>query len=262
MKAKTEELLYLLLWAGETLLRPTFRNMTGSYEEWAYRSGLMRQLSVLEKRQLLESQHEQGMERVYRLTEAGRTIALGGRDPVAHWKRAWDGKWRMVLYDVPQAKANLRASLQRSLAERGFGNLQNSVWITPDPLTGERERLLKDPVDVGALFLIEGRACAGESDQEIVSRAWNFDAINAAYDRHAEVLARRPKQATVLDGSAKSFHRWLEEERLVWNEALALDPLLPECLHPANYAGVKAWKRRLEAQNKAGQQIRAFRTAT
>ncbi len=261
MKAKTEEFLYLLLWAGETLLRPNFRNMTGSFEEWAYRNGLMRQLAVLEKQQLLESLGERHIERVHRLTETGRLIALGGRDPVARWKRKWDGNWRMVLYDVPQTQASLRATLRRSLAERGFGYLQNSVWITPDPLIGERERLMKDPVDVGSLILIEARTCAGESDHEIVGKAWNFEAINEAYDRHAAVLTLRPKQGLSLEGAAKSFHRWLEEERLAWNQALALDPLLPECLHPPNYGGVKAWKQRLEAQNKAGQQLRSFRAA-
>jgi len=54
MRAKTEELLYFLLWTAETISRPTWRNMTGSFEGWAYRKGLFRQLQRLENQQWLE----------------------------------------------------------------------------------------------------------------------------------------------------------------------------------------------------------------
>ena len=56
MKAKTEELLYLLLWTADQLCRPTFRNLTDTFEQWAYRQGFHRQLWELERRQFLESQ--------------------------------------------------------------------------------------------------------------------------------------------------------------------------------------------------------------
>ena len=54
MKPKTEEFLNLLLWSADQLMRPTFRNLTDSYESWAYRNGFMRQVATLERQQLLE----------------------------------------------------------------------------------------------------------------------------------------------------------------------------------------------------------------
>ena len=42
MQPKTEEFLNFLLWSADLLARPTFRNLTDSYESWAYRNGLMR----------------------------------------------------------------------------------------------------------------------------------------------------------------------------------------------------------------------------
>src|SRR5437867_5761433 len=101
MQSKTEELLYLLLWTCEGLVRPTFRNLTDSFESWAYRNGFNRQLTELERRTLVESSprgHESS-DRVLRLTEAGRLHALGGRDPEACWLQNWDGIWRLVLFD-------------------------------------------------------------------------------------------------------------------------------------------------------------------
>ena len=90
MKPKTEDLLYTLLWAADTLSRPTFRNLTESFEGWAYRNGLLQQLAALEKQRLIEGQGERSVDRVHRLTEAGRHLALGGCDPAVRWKRRSD----------------------------------------------------------------------------------------------------------------------------------------------------------------------------
>ena len=104
MQARTKELLYLLQWTCETLSRPTWRNLTESFEGWAYRRGLLRQLQRLERQAFLERSPSASGDRLYRLTDAGRLEALHGRDPEASWQRRWDGRWRMVLFDVPESQ--------------------------------------------------------------------------------------------------------------------------------------------------------------
>src|SRR5258708_7330319 len=98
MKPKTEEFLNLLIWSAHLLIRPTFRNLTGSYESWAYRNGLLRQALRMEKQQLIDSNFNAGGDRLFRLTAQGRLRALGGRDPEERWARRWDGHWRLVLF--------------------------------------------------------------------------------------------------------------------------------------------------------------------
>jgi len=49
MQPRTEEFLNLLFWSAEKLMWPTFRNLTDYYESWAYRNGLLRQVSMLEQ---------------------------------------------------------------------------------------------------------------------------------------------------------------------------------------------------------------------
>ncbi|MCW5551312.1 MAG: hypothetical protein KIS67_04010 [Verrucomicrobiae bacterium] len=51
---KTEEFLNLRLWSADLLVRPTFRKLTDSYESWAYRNGLLRQVATLQEHQLIE----------------------------------------------------------------------------------------------------------------------------------------------------------------------------------------------------------------
>jgi DNA-binding transcriptional regulator PaaX len=69
-------------------------------------------------------------------------------------------------------KRATRTTLRRYLRDKGFGYLQNSVWISPDPLAAEREVLGGGKINVESLILLEARPCAGESDAEMVAGAW------------------------------------------------------------------------------------------
>src|SRR5438876_8920259 len=115
VQPRTEEFLNFLLWSSEKLARPTFRNLTESYESWAFRNRLYRQVDALEGQQLLERDSRVPDDRVYRLTWQGRLHALGGRDPQARWSREWDGLWRLILFDVPTAQNSHRTRLRRYL---------------------------------------------------------------------------------------------------------------------------------------------------
>jgi DNA-binding transcriptional regulator PaaX len=258
MHPKTEAFLNLLLWSADMLSRPTFRNLTDSYESWAYRNRLMRQAASLERDQLVERDPSAPDDRMYRLTWQGRLHALGGRDPQARWSRDWDGRWRLVLFDVPTAQNTQRTRLRRYLRDKAFGYLQNSVWITPDPLEEERKILGGGKINVESLLLLEARPCAGESDAEIVAGAWDFEAINRRYARHLKVLDERPGGALRNEPAARALLRWAEAEHGAWLDAVMNDPLLPARILPSKYLGQHAWRRRVEVLRDAGRQLRTF----
>ncbi|HEV7449766.1 MAG TPA: hypothetical protein VGP13_04500 [Candidatus Paceibacterota bacterium] len=68
-----------------------------------------------------------------RLTPAGARFAqvleLSG-SLVANPKR-WDGRWRMVIFDVWERRRPVRDKLRRGLQNAGFYKIQNSVWAYP-----------------------------------------------------------------------------------------------------------------------------------
>ena len=104
---------------------PTFRNLTDSFEAWAYRTGLSRELARLAQRRLLESPPASPtarppVRRALRFTEAGRLHALGGRNSKAQWRRSWDRVWRLVLFDLPVAHALTRERLRTSLGRKAW----------------------------------------------------------------------------------------------------------------------------------------------
>ncbi len=43
----------------------------------------------------------------------------------------WDGKWRIVIFDIPESLRHVRDLLRLKLRQFGFYQLQESVWIFP-----------------------------------------------------------------------------------------------------------------------------------
>jgi len=43
----------------------------------------------------------------------------------------WDGKWRIVIFDVWESRRGLRDRLRILLQKTGFVKIQNSVWVLP-----------------------------------------------------------------------------------------------------------------------------------
>jgi phenylacetic acid degradation operon negative regulatory protein len=257
VRPKTELLLYYLLWSTESLIRPTFRNLNESFEGWAYRTGLFRQVAELERQQLIERKTgDDG--RIYRLTSRGRLHALGGRDPVTQWSRRWDGLWRLVLFDVPVRSNTLRSQFRRYLRRRAFGCLQKSVWITPDPIDDGFLPASSIKADVKSLICLAGRPCSGETDADLVAAAWDFKLINQKYRRHLEILKTRPGAQLTSASHSLAMTRWAEAERNAWNDAVRDDPLLPRRILPPGYLGEKAWQNRAAGFRQAHGALTTF----
>lgn len=245
MKPRTEEFLYFLLWNAEKLTNPTFRNLTDSFESWAYRSGLFRQIQQLEARKLLEREPNAGTAAVYRLSERGRLVALGGFDPPAEWNRTWDRQWRLVVFDFPETEASARARLRFFLRNNRFGCLQKSVWISPDPLNQVTKQLSAAAKDVKLILTLEARPAASEDDRSIVKSAWNFNFVNGLYDECLRIFRKIPKVKPNDANSLLQLQQWGELERSAWRRAISADPLLPEPLLPEGYLGKQAWNERV-----------------
>ena len=43
----------------------------------------------------------------------------------------WDGKWRIVVFDIPVKQNPGREALRKKMKNLGFKQLQKSVWIIP-----------------------------------------------------------------------------------------------------------------------------------
>lgn len=76
---------------------------------------------------------QQGGEKRVRLTEKGERFAAlmheGELKPKK--QKRWDGKWRIVIYDLKKGTPVLRARVRELIQTFGFKMLQRSVWVSP-----------------------------------------------------------------------------------------------------------------------------------
>jgi CRISPR-associated endonuclease Cas2 len=45
--------------------------------------------------------------------------------------KVWDGKWHIVIFDIPEVKRKTRNTLRFHLKKIGFIQVQGSVWVYP-----------------------------------------------------------------------------------------------------------------------------------
>ena len=97
-----------------------------------YPTDVRRSLGQLERRGLVRATTRNG-ERTITLTAAGRAQLAYWQLPSRHRRRPrrWDGRWRLVCFDVPDAERTIRRVLRRKLCEFGFLQVQKSVYLYP-----------------------------------------------------------------------------------------------------------------------------------
>lgn len=59
-------------------------------------------------------------------------------------RKTWDGKWRIVAYDIPAPLSKLRDQVRYILKRAGFMKLQHSVWVFPHDCTHLTELIKAD----------------------------------------------------------------------------------------------------------------------
>ena len=70
----------------------------------------------------------------FSVTPKGILYLLRKRKERLPHKKKWDGKWRLVSFDVPLYDNNRRTFLRGLLKEFGFSKLHGSVWVCPNHL--------------------------------------------------------------------------------------------------------------------------------
>ena len=70
-----------------------------------------------------------------RLTPAGRERMYSQElsSSTLPFSSTWDGKWRMIILDLPEVRKSEREALRYLLKKAGFVCVKNTVWVSPYP---------------------------------------------------------------------------------------------------------------------------------
>lgn len=85
-----------------------------------------------------------------RITKNGMVRALTSRIQELHVTKSkrWDGKWRLVVFDVPEKKKRIRDRFRNGLRQLGLLPLQQSIYVSPYPCFDEIE-FFRELIGVG-----------------------------------------------------------------------------------------------------------------
>lgn len=140
IQSETKQKILLLLFAGVALglsrsPKNYFKILESVAKEW----------KEIKRRRLLDIIREFYNERIvdYRedkngiveivLTKEGKKKALKYQIDEIEIKKPdkWDGKWRIVIFDIPEKRKKAREALRLKLKDIGFKELQKSVFVLP-----------------------------------------------------------------------------------------------------------------------------------
>ncbi len=88
------------------------------------------------------------------LTAKGKQEAVKIRVGLARIPKPlrWDGRWRVVVFDIPEKRRHLRDTVRGLVRNLGFVRLQDSVWAHPYDCE-ELIKLIKTDLRIGAEVL-------------------------------------------------------------------------------------------------------------
>src|SRR5689334_11503418 len=127
MAAKIDwwEVLDLFCWGLDTLSRPSVARALRGFDEDRYRTLGPKFWRRLEAEEWVR-RSGQGSEARFTITSKGRDRCRS-REARVQWDRAWDQKWRIVTFDVPEIRSKDRVALWREFRNCKLGMLQRSV---------------------------------------------------------------------------------------------------------------------------------------
>jgi phenylacetic acid degradation operon negative regulatory protein len=228
---------------GEYLLVRTESVWVGSLisllEPFGLAEGTVRTtLSRMVKKGWLEARRD-GRHAFYSLTGRGRRLLEEGTERIFRPSRreAWDGRWFLLAYSIPQESRRLRDRLRDRLAWLGFGSFGNGVWISPHDVTAEVEELAAQ-LELGDRFVgFSARRVAGEDNAELVARCWDLEALAG---RYRDFVARWSPVLDEVERTDPSPERCFTLRFTLIHEFRRFpldDPYLPRTLLPDPWAG-------------------------
>ena len=147
-----------------TLLRKLDRGATNRKD--LYRR-ITKAVTRLEHSGLVRTSGERGYRRV-EMTDKGRAVIEAARASEYRIPEPafWDGKWRVVIFDIREKRRRARSQLRSLLHGAGFLRLQDSVWIHPYPCD-EFIGLIRAHLKSGTGEMLSFVAEALESDKKL-----------------------------------------------------------------------------------------------
>ncbi|WP_338469678.1 phenylacetic acid degradation operon negative regulatory protein PaaX [Niallia sp. XMNu-256] len=198
-------------------------------------------VSRMMKQGLLQSE-KKGNKSYYELTERGlsRINEAAKRIYKLH-PHDWDGKWRIVMYNIPEEKRQVRDELRKELQWSGFGYLSNGCWISPNNFEKEINLLISKYKIEEYVQLFLSKHVGPQLDFNLVEKCWPLQEIEKKYDEFIDIYSKKfiVDQSVIGSGQMSDEECFMRRANLVheYRKFLFIDPFLPKELLPERWSG-------------------------
>lgn len=176
---RTKILLSLFLLSDVTFSPVSFNDRTQKIFDFSLNqktkgtiAGLLKEGRIIKADSSLESN--------YRLTDSGFAELCLKFPYFRFLKDKWDLKWRVLSYEIPEKKRELRDRLRREVAGWGLGPWHRSFWLTPHPIVENLRQLVSQKEEEKYIQAFESEHVFG--DREIlIEKVWQKTALDKKY---------------------------------------------------------------------------------
>lgn len=134
-------------------------------------------LSGLIKEGLIE---KAGVDGAYHLTEKGFMELCLEFPFFRYLKTNWDGKWRIISYEIPEQKREIRDRLRREMQGWGLGPWHRSFWLTPHPIIPILKDLVSQKEEEKYIQAFESDHIFGDRDI-LIEKVWGKSNLDHSY---------------------------------------------------------------------------------
>ncbi|MGE7183481.1 phenylacetic acid degradation operon negative regulatory protein PaaX [Peribacillus simplex] len=185
---------------------------------------------------------KQGNKSYYFLTDRGVQRMDEAANRIYKMKpNDWDGKWRVLMYTIPEDKRQLRDDFRKELIWSGFGSFSSGCWISPNDLEKQIHRLIEkyDINEYVDFFISEYKG--PKENQSLVEKSWHLEEIENKYEEFIEKYSKQfiVHQSIISRGEMSDADCFVERTNLVheYRKFLFIDPGLPKELLPSKWNG-------------------------
>ncbi|WP_307272624.1 phenylacetic acid degradation operon negative regulatory protein PaaX [Peribacillus sp. V2I11] len=185
---------------------------------------------------------KQGNKSYYFLTDRGVQRMDEAANRIYKMKpNEWDGKWRILMYTIPEDKRQLRDDFRKELLWSGFGSFSSGCWISPNDLEKQINRLIEkyDINEYVDFFISEYKG--PKENQSLVEKSWHLEVIENKYEEFIEKYSKQfiVHQSIISRGEMSDADCFVERTNLVheYRKFLFIDPGLPKELLPSKWNG-------------------------
>lgn len=182
---------------------------------------------------LLEEREVEGrME--YRISQRTGFIALCLSFPYFRFlKDSWDQKWRILSYEIPEKKRELRDKLRREVAGWGLGPWHRSFWLTPHPIIEQLKNLITGKEEERYIQAFEADHVFGDREV-LIEKVWARSQLDKKY---RELFKKWHDILSKDEDKAAKFKKVSSEFITI----LKTDPGLPKDLLGDSWIGLEAF---------------------